>query len=169
MNSAGRRVDVSRRIEAPAGVNFDVLARPHRHPEFDGSDMLRGALVDTLLTGVGDTFTIKMHRLGRDYEMINHVVSFEMNRWIAWEPSPGDLDTAGGDSAKIGVASGYQWGYELVADGPNATVVTEFFDVVVPENQWILERENGAWINGHTSVRASMTKTLALLERTCVR
>ncbi|MDE3222962.1 MAG: hypothetical protein KGL79_05965 [Acidobacteriota bacterium] len=159
---------MSRRIAAPASTIFDVLVRPQRHAEFDGSEMLRGAVVDTRLSGVGDTFTIKMHRLGRDYEMINRVVFFAVNRLIAWEPAPGDLDTAGGDPERIGVASGYRWGYELAADGPHATVVTEFFDCVLPENQWILEREDGTWINGHNSVRASMTKTLALLERTCL-
>ena len=35
--------------------------------DFDGSDMLRGAVVDRPVSGVGDTFTMKMHRLGDDY------------------------------------------------------------------------------------------------------
>ena len=58
--------------------------------DFDGSDMLRGALGDRPLSGVGDTFTMRMHRLGDDYLMINYVVEFEPDRRIFWEPAPGD-------------------------------------------------------------------------------
>ena len=162
------RVEVSRRIAAPAAHLFTLLTSPRRHADFDGSDMLRAANDDQLITAIGETFTIKMHRLGRDYEMINHVVAFETNHLIAWEPSPGDLDTAGGDPARIGVASGYRWGYELVADGTSATVVTEFFDCGVAQNNWILERDDGGWINGRDSVVESMNQTLALIERACL-
>lgn len=162
-----KRVEVSRRIEAPAALIFEILANPQRHTEFDGSDMLKGAVVDRPISGVGEMFTIKMHRLGRDYEMINHVVEFEPNRLIAWEPSPGDIDTAGGKSERIGVPSGYRWGYELVPDDSDATVVTEFFDCCIEQNLWILELEQGGWINGHNSVVTSMNRTLALLERAC--
>lgn len=162
------RVEVSRRIGASAAAVFDILASPHRHSEFDGSDMLRGAVVDRPISGVGETFTIKMHRLGRDYEMINHVVAFEPNQLIAWEPSPGDIETAGGDPARVGVPSGYCWGYQLTPDGANVTVVTEFFDCGSEANRWILEREDGGWVNGHTSIVVSMTRTLALLEQACL-
>lgn len=168
MTEETTRVEVSRRIAAPADAVFEILASPHRHTEFDGSDMLRGAIVDRPISGVGETFTIKMHRLGRDYEMINHVVAFEPNLLIAWEPSPGDIETAGGDPARIGVPSGYRWGYKLVPDGATATVVTEFFDCVAEENRWILERDDGSWINGNNSVLASMTRTLVLLEQACL-
>jgi hypothetical protein len=167
MTEEATRVEVSRRIDAPATTIFENLASPQRHAEFDGSDMLRGAAVDRPISGVGETFTIKMHRLGRDYEMINHVVAFEPNLLIAWEPSPGDIDTAGGDPARIGVPAGYRWGYQLVPDGTDSTIVTEFFDCGVEENRWILEREDGGWINGHNSVLVSMTKTLVLLEQAC--
>ena len=167
MTEETTRVEVSRRIDAPATTIFQILASPQRHSEFDGSDMLRGSSADGPLSGVGQTFTIKMHRLGRDYEMINHVVAFEPDRLIAWEPSPGDLDTAGGDPARIGVASGYGWGYQLVPNGADATVVTEFFDWRLEENRWILARDEGGWINGQTSVVVSMTRTLELLERVC--
>ena len=162
------RLEVSRRIDAPAAEIFVILASPDRHQEFDGSEMLRGADGNPSISRVGESFTIKMHRLGRDYEMINHVVAFESNRLIAWEPSPGDVDTAGGDPSKIGVASGYRWGYQLGPEGSAATVVTEFFDCGSEANRWILERDDGGWINGRTSVAVSMTKTLALLELVCL-
>lgn len=162
------RVEVSQRISACAGAIFEVLASPHRHAQFDGSAMLRGATVEQRISAVGETFTLQMHRLGRDYEMINHVVIFEPPHLIAWEPSPGDLETAGGVVARIGVPSGYRWGYQLVPDGVDATVVTEFFDCVVEQNRWILEREEGRWINGEHSLSVSMRRSLTLLEHACV-
>ena len=158
------QVEVSRRIEAPADRIFEVLATPQRHMEFDGSDMLRGAVIDRPISGVGDTFTMKMHRLGRDYLMVNHVVEFEPGRRIAWEPAPGDVDTAGGDPSRVGVPAGYRWGYVLTPDGDDATVVTEVFDCGADENRWILLREEGAWINGTTTVLESMSATLERLE-----
>jgi hypothetical protein len=59
-------VEVSRRIEAPAAAIFGVLASPQRHTEFDGSGMLRGAEPEAPITGVGDTFTMRMHRMAAD-------------------------------------------------------------------------------------------------------
>lgn len=164
MREDGRSVEVSRRIGAPAAPIFAILANPQRHSEFDGSDMLRGSDVDRRISGVGDTFTMKMHRLGRDYVMVNHVVEFVPDRRISWEPAPGDLETAGGDPAKVGIPAGYRWGYVLSPDGENATVVTEVFDCGQEENRWILLREDGQWINGSNSVLESMTATLERLE-----
>src|SRR5580700_89568 len=157
-------VEVSRRIEAPAAVIFEILANPQRHKDFDGSDMLRGAVIDRPISGVGETFTMKMHRLGRDYLMLNYVVEFEPNRRICWEPAPGDLATAGGNPSKIGVPAGYRWGFSLTPVGDGATVVTEVFDCGPEENRWILLREGGEWINGSNSVLDSMTATLERLE-----
>jgi hypothetical protein len=162
MSGTSRPVEVTRRIEAPAAVIFEILATPQRHSDFDGSDMLRGVVFDRPITGVGDTFTMKMHRLGRDYLMINSVVEFEPGRRISWEPAPGDIDTAFGDPAKIGVAAGYRWGYILTPDGEDATVVTEVFDYG-PFSE--LLRDGGAWINGSTSVQESMRATLENLEK----
>jgi hypothetical protein len=158
-------VEVSRRIPAPAAHIFAILSDPRRHADFDGSRMVKGAVDERPIAGVGETFTAKMHRLGRDYEMINHVVEFEIDRVITWEPSPGDVDTAGGDPTRIGVPSGYRWGYRLVPDGEAATVVTEVFDCVTEENSWILQRDGGGWINGTNPVVESMATTLELLER----
>ena len=71
MTEESKPVEVSRRIEAPAARVFQILASPQRHMEFDGSDMLRGAVFNHPISGVGETFTMKMHRLGRDYLMLN--------------------------------------------------------------------------------------------------
>jgi hypothetical protein len=164
MTEVPTTVEVSRRIAAPASRIFEVLATPQRHAEFDGSGMLRGVVVDQPITGVGETFTIKMHRLGRDYLMINHVVEFDQDRCITWEPAPGDVDTAGGDPSRIGVPSGYRWGYRLVPDGDEATVVTEVFDCGTEANRWILQKDGGGWINGANPVVESMATTLEMLD-----
>jgi len=165
MTEESGRVEVSRRIEAPATTIFKILATPMRHAEFDGSDMLRGAVDGDPLSGIGDVFTMKMHRLGRDYLMVNYVVEFELDRRITWEPAPGDIPTAQGDPAKVGVPAGYRWGYVLVPDGDEGTTVTEIFDCGSEENRWILLNESGAWINGNNAVVDSMTATLERLER----
>jgi hypothetical protein len=157
-------VEVSRRIDAPAAVIFKVLADPQRHAEFDGSDMLRGVDVDRPITAVGDTFYMKMHRLGRDYLMINHVVEFEPDSRIFWEPAPGDVDTAGGDPSRIGVPAGYRWGFIITPDGEEAAIVTEVFDCG-PHTEIL--REDGAWINGTNPVRESMVATLRSIEKLC--
>ena len=164
MTEEGKRVEVSRRIQAPAALIFEILANPQRHMDFDGSDMLRGAVINRPISDVGDTFTMKMHRLGRNYLMFNYVVEFEPNRRIIWEPAPGDVATAGGDPSKVGIPAGYRWGYSLSPDGDDATVVTEVFDCGPEENRQILLGDGGQWINGSNSVLESMTSSLERLD-----
>ena len=162
MGQENKRVEASRRMEAPATRIFEILANPHRHMDFDGSGMLRGAVLDHPISEVGDTFTMKMHRLGDDYLMLNYVVEFEPDRQIFWEPAPGDASRAENDDpAKIGIPAGYRWGYILTSDGDDATVVTEVFDCgPLPED---LFSDGGTWINGHNSMRESMTASLERL------
>jgi hypothetical protein len=164
MAEVSKRVEASRRIEASADVIFQILANPQRHMEFDGSDMLRGAVLERPISGVGDTFTMKMYRLGDDYLMINHVVEFEPGRRIFWEPAPGDPSrTEGNDPSKVGIAAGYRWGFILAPDGDDATIVTEVFDYAALSDD--LLRDGGTWINGSNSVLESMADSLERLER----
>ena len=120
----GALVSVARRIAAPAAVVFAVLADPCRHPELDGSGMVRGARTTAGLSGVGDVFTVAMHfpALG-DYEMNNHVVEFERDRRIGWEPAAGRGHP--GDGVE---RWGHRWSYVLQPDGPDGTIVTEIYD-----------------------------------------
>jgi hypothetical protein len=148
-------VRVSRRIGAPADAIFGILADPRRHTEIDGSDMLRGALTEAPVSGIGDEFVLKMYlsRLGGDYEMINRVVVFEPGRRITWEPRRHDLDDP---------AAGHLWGFELTPDGDRATLVTEVFDCSAwPEQERVQYLDNGRnWIG-------AMTKTLQRLDEVC--
>jgi hypothetical protein len=167
MGGESEPVEASRRIEAPAAVIFEILANPQRHMDFDGSDMLRGAVLDGPISAVGDTFTMKMHRLGDDYLMLNYVVEFEPDRRIFWEPAPGDPSRAeDNDPSKVGVAAGYRWGYILTPDGDDATVVTEVFDYGrLPDEIRQSFRDGGTWINGSNSMLESMTASLERLEK----
>jgi len=161
---SGRRVEASRRIEAPAAAIFKILASPQRHIDFDGSGMLRGAALDRPVSHVGETFTMRMHRLGDDYLMINYVVEFEPDRRIFWEPAPGDPSRAEDhDPSKVGIPAGYRWGFILAPDGDDATLVTEVFDCgPLPE---ALLHDGGVWINGTNSLLQSMAATLDRLEK----
>ena len=168
MAEGSKPVEVTRRIEASAALIFKILTNPQRHMDFDGSDMLRGAVIDRPISDLGDTFTMKMHRLGDDYLMLNYVVEFEPDRRIFWEPAPGDPSrTEGDDPSKVGIPAGYRWGYILTPDGDDATVVTEVFDcgTVTEEIRQSLLRDGGAWINGNNSVLESMTASLERLEK----
>ncbi len=161
-------VEVSRKIEAPAGLIFKILANPQRHIDFDGSGMVRGAVLDRPISKVGDTFTMKMHRLGDDYLMINYVVEFEPDRRLFWEPAPGDPSRAEGDDpAKVGIPAGYRWGYILTPDGDSATVVTEVLDLgrLPDEDRQAMLSDGGTWINGTNSERESMTASLERLDK----
>ena len=164
MPEESRLVEASRRIKAPADRIFQILANPQRHKDFDGSRMLREAVPDRPIVGVGDTFTMKMRRLGDDYLMVNHVVEFEANRRIFWEPAPGDPSRAeGNDPSKVGIPAGYRWGYILTPDGDDATIVTEVFDCGALSEE--LLHDGGAWINGTNSVLESITASLERLEK----
>jgi hypothetical protein len=148
-----RVVSVSRRIGVPAHAVFELLATPQRHLSVDGSGMLRGTDAAPV-TGVGDVFVMRMYfePLGGDYAMNNHVVEFEPDRRIAWEPENG----AGHPDADVPQPRwGHRWRFELEPDGTTATVVTETWDGTgIPDN----EAEDGRqWI-------PSMTRTLERLD-----
>ncbi|HEX4218093.1 MAG TPA: hypothetical protein VHZ02_06990 [Acidimicrobiales bacterium] len=171
MSEESNTIEVSRRIEASAPPIFEILANPQRHMDFDGSDMLRGAVLDHPISDVGDTFTMKMHRLGDDYLMLNYVVEFEPDRRIFWEPAPGDPSRAEGDDpSKVGIPAGYRWGYILTPNGDDVTVVTEVFDcgTVTEEIRQSLLSDGGAWINGKNSMRESMSASLERLEKIAI-
>jgi uncharacterized protein YndB with AHSA1/START domain len=150
-NDECKPVLVSRRIEAPAADIFKLLADPERHPEFDGSEMLRPGASNKVIVGVGDVFVTKMYFAAMgDYEMHNRIVVFEQDRCIAWEPGHPEL-----------ARNGSRWRFDLAPDGPNATVVTETYDCTDSPEEVRDAVDNGnAWLTG-------MTKTLERLDMLC--
>jgi predicted RNase H-like HicB family nuclease len=158
------RREVSRRIEAPVDRIFEILANPQRHTDLDGSEMLRGAVSDGMITGVGDVFSMKMFmdEVG-DYVMMNYVVEFEVDRCIGWEPAPGDAAASEDGKYPIGVPAGHRWSFQLDPDGVDATIVTEVFDCSSASEELREAIENGeSWIE-------SMTTTLARLDTLCTQ
>jgi epoxide hydrolase len=155
-------VAVSRRISAPAHSIFVILASPARHPDFDGSGMLRGAVTTSMVSGAGDIFVMKMYysELG-DYEMNNHVVEYEEDRRIGWEPEPGRGHPRAAPSGSGGARAGQRWSYQLTPDGPDATIVTEIYDCSrAPEERRRGMDDGKIWVD-------CMTRTLERLDRLC--
>jgi hypothetical protein len=156
-------VTVSRRISAPAHNIFQVLADPARHTELDGSESLRGARSTAVISGVGDVFVMKMYfpHLG-DYEMNNHVVEYEQDRRIGWEPEAGRGHPNAARSREP-ARWGQRWSYQLTPDGPDATIVTEIYDCSrAPEEEQAKMGNGKVWIE-------SMTETLTRLDALCTR
>jgi uncharacterized protein YndB with AHSA1/START domain len=158
MTETTNAVSVTRRIAAPAAAIFAVLVDPARHPEIDGSGMVRAARTAGRITGVGDTFVMAMHNdeMG-DYEMTNRVVAFEADGHIVWEPF---LSAASRqeDASEVGSSARQRWGYELVPEGAELTVVTETFHCT-DSPPWLQKAVRGGqrWL-------ASMAVTLERLE-----
>jgi uncharacterized protein YndB with AHSA1/START domain len=157
-------VAVSRRICAPAHDIFQVLADPARHLEFDGSESLRGAGSAAVISGAGDVFVMKMHypHLG-DYEMNNHVVEYEPDRRIGWEPEAGRGHPHAAPDSTEPARWGQRWSYQLTPDGPDATIVTEIYDCSRAP-----EQERAGMDNGRIWIEA-MARTLERLDALCAR
>ena len=135
-------VSVSRLIDAPAQVIFDVLTDPARHAEIDGSGTVRGAKVGTTQRlQMGSKFGMKM-KFGVPYDIRSTVVEYEENALIAW--------------AHFG---NHRWRYQLEpVDG--ATMVTETFDWSTSRAPFMIE------LMGYPKKHVpSMEKTLERLEQ----
>lgn len=156
-------VRVSRTIEAPADKLFTLLANSANHPLIDGSGMLRETPPGVALSGVGDVFSMKMHNpeMG-DYEMDNHVIEYEPNRRIGWEPalkaSPRPQDQAG-----VGKSARQRWTFELTPVAPGSTLVTEIFDCG-RSPEWLRKavKDGARWVS---SMQASLENLDALSRR----
>ena len=136
-----RSVSVSRLIDAPADVIFDLLAHPDRHAEIDGSGTVRSAKGDpSTRLELGSKFGMKM-KLGVPYDISNRVVEFEEGRLITW--------------AHFG---GHRWRYELEPTD-DGTMVTETFDWSTSKAPWFIEL--AGYPKSHPE---NMRKTLERLE-----
>lgn len=129
MSEPNAAVSISRNIAASAAVLFAHLTTPADHPAIDGSGMVRSTDHQQVVSGVGHVFEMKMCNdfLG-DYVIENHVVEFERDRRIAWEPVL--KETAHPEAqANIGVNAHLRWRWELTPQPDGATLVTESYDL----------------------------------------
>ncbi|OMH24832.1 polyketide cyclase [Tersicoccus phoenicis] len=113
------RIVVSRVIDAPAGDLFDLLTNPARHREFDGSGFVRSEDRSFRISRVGDVFTMNMEgaHMGGEYQTDNHVTAYEQNKMVGWKTAPAGTEPPG-----------WEWLWELQAQGSGATEVTLTYD-----------------------------------------
>jgi hypothetical protein len=162
-NEPSGHVEISRRIAAPAATIFKIIADSGRHPDFDGSAMLRRGSPSKVVSRVGDEFMMSMHlaELG-DYVMCNRIVEYCFNRRIAWEPTPGDQVAADNAQLPFGTSQGYRWSFDLSPLSTGVTMVTERYDCSAAANAIRNAVDNGrSWLE-------TMERSLALLEMLCV-
>ncbi|OMH32451.1 SRPBCC family protein [Tersicoccus sp. Bi-70] len=113
------RVVVSRVIDAPAGDIFNLLTNPAKHREFDGSGFLRSEDRSFRISKVGDVFTMNMEgdHMGGEYQTDNHVTAYDENKMVGWKTAPAGTEPPG-----------WEWLWELAAQGADATEVTLTYD-----------------------------------------
>ena len=106
-------VSASAMVDAPAEEVFAFITRPANHPEISGDGSVKGEREGTdQLSGVGDTFGMRMKMYGLPYRITNTVVEFEPGRKVAW-CHPGK----------------HRWRWEVESVGEGKARVTETFDM----------------------------------------
>jgi uncharacterized protein YndB with AHSA1/START domain len=114
-----KKIEVHRTIDAPTTAVFDVLSNPQRHVELDGSGFVVSDDRTDRITGTGQTFRMNMSgdHMGGDYQTDNVVTGYDENKLLAWQTAPAGTEPPG-----------WEWVWELDADGPDATRVTLVYD-----------------------------------------
>lgn len=112
-------VTVERVIDAPADQVFDVLSNPQRHPELDGSGFVRSVDHADRIQEVGEVFTMNMEgaHMGGEYKTDNHVTGYAKDKLLAWQTAPASTEPPG-----------WEWVWELEAQGPDKTLVRHTYD-----------------------------------------
>lgn len=113
------QITVSRTIDAPADRIFEVLSNPERHAELDGSGFVLGDEKSDRITATGQVFTMNMtgDHMGGDYQTDNHVTGYDANKMLAWKTAPAGVEPPG-----------WEWLWQLDAQGPDATEVSVTYD-----------------------------------------
>lgn len=108
-----------RTIDAPAQDIFEILSNPERHPEIDGSGMVRSDYKTDRISGTGQMFTMNQFwdKMGGEYKTDNYVVGFDENKLLAWKTAPAGEEPPG-----------WQWVWELESTGSDETRVSVTYD-----------------------------------------
>ncbi|MEO6956301.1 MAG: SRPBCC family protein [Antricoccus sp.] len=119
MTDIDMKISVERTIDASAKEIFAVLSNPERHHQLDGSDTVRSDEKSDRITATGQVFTMNMYaeHMGGDYKTDNHVTGYDENKLLAWQ-------TTGPGREPMG----WEWLWELEAQGPESTLVRETYD-----------------------------------------
>lgn len=112
-------ITVSRTIDAPTSVVFDVLSNPERHVDLDGSGFVVSDEKTDRITGSGQVFRMNMtgDHMGGDYQTDNTVTGYDHNHLLAWQTAPADTEPPG-----------WEWVWELEAQGSESTEVRLTYD-----------------------------------------
>ncbi|GAA1481724.1 SRPBCC family protein [Gordonia sinesedis] len=112
-------ITVQRVIDAPADELFDVLTNPKRHADLDGSGFVRSDENGERIQQVGDTFTMNMEgpHMGGEYKTDNRVTGYAKDKLVAWQTAPAGTEPPG-----------WEWVWELDAQGPDSTLVRHTYD-----------------------------------------
>ncbi len=129
--SEDKRITVERTINASSDALFDVLSNPARHPELDGSGFVRTDEGSNRIQATGDVFTMNMSgdHMGGEYQTENHVVGYSPNQLLAWRTAPAGQEPPG-----------WQWVWELEAQGSDATLVRHTYDWSDVTDQDLLQK-----------------------------
>lgn len=113
------QITVSRTIDASAAQLFEVLSNPERHAELDGSGFVLSDEKSDRITATGQVFTMNMtgDHMGGDYQTDNHVTGYDPNKMLAWKTAPAGVEPPG-----------WEWLWQLDAQGPDATEVSVTYD-----------------------------------------
>jgi hypothetical protein len=153
------RIEIQRRIAAPAPDIFGLLCDPLGHVAIDSTGMLQDADGDPV-RAAGDCFVVHMDRealndypqLGK-YDVTVEITEFEPDRLISWTVL-----------GQLRPQIGHVYGFALEpTEDATATVVTSFYDWSKIDPKW---REAGIFpVISEGALRA----TLGILDRTVRR
>ncbi len=118
-DSTDTKITVQRSIDASSAEVFDVLTNPERHPELDGSGFVRSVDQADRITATGQSFRMNMagDHMGGDYQTDNVVTGYDPHRLVSWKTAPAGQEPPG-----------WEWVWELVAQGPDSTDVRLTYD-----------------------------------------
>lgn len=145
---AQRKVSRTVVIDAPAHRVFDFLADPRLHQEFDGSNMIRGAVEGPDRLHLDAVFRMRMCLWVLPYQTTNRIVEFTENRRIAWQHN-----------------GPHVWRWELHERSDATTHVTATFDYSRSGPLWNLYYVlSGTPAKNAAAIEASLPRIKALAE-----
>lgn len=138
--SDDQRISVQRSIPASAADVFEVLSNPRRHPDLDGSGFIRSVVHGDRITETGQVFTVDMEgdHMGGEYQTENHVTGYDHNRLLSWQTAPAGSEPPG-----------WEWTWDLEAQGPGSTLVTHTYDWSRVDDPQILSKVRFPLVSQH--------------------
>ncbi len=129
--TADQKITVSRTIDASTSDVFNVLSNPERHAELDGSGFVVSDEKSDRITATGQSFRMNMtgDHMGGDYQTDNVVTGYDPNKLLAWKTAPAGAEPPG-----------WEWLWELSAEGAGSTEVTLTYDWSAVTDQDLLQK-----------------------------